>query len=112
MADSLLNMKAFLATARAGSFSEAGRQLGVAPSVITKRVGQLEWSLKTTLLRRSTRRLALTEVGERYLDVIRQIVREYDEMAKGIMRSPNELEGQLRIKAPASPMVIDLAQLL
>ncbi|MGV7211807.1 LysR family transcriptional regulator [Bradyrhizobium sp. UFLA05-112] len=112
MADSLLNMKAFLATARAGSFSEAGRQLGVAPSVITKRVGQLEWSLKATLLRRSTRRLALTEVGERYLDVIRQIVREYDEMAKGIMRSPNELEGQLRIKAPASPMVIDLAQLL
>ena len=112
MADSLLNMKAFLATARAGSFSEAGRQLGVAPSVITKRVGQLEWSLKATLLRRSTRCLALTEVGERYLDVIRQIVREYDEMAKGIMRSPNELEGQLRIKAPASPMAIDLAQLL
>lgn len=112
MADSLLNMKAFLATARAGSFSEAGRQLEVAPSVITKRVGQLEWSLKTTLLRRSTRRLALTEVGERYLDSIRQIVREYDEMAKGIMRSPNELEGQLRIKAPASPMVINLAQLL
>jgi len=112
MADSLLNMKAFLATARTGSFSEAGRQLGVAPSVITKRVGQLEWSLKATLLRRSTRRLALTEVGERYLDVIRQIVRDYDEMAKGIMRSPNELEGQLRIKAPASPMVIDLAQLL
>jgi DNA-binding transcriptional LysR family regulator len=112
MADSLLNMKAFLATARAGSFSEAGRQLGVAPSVITKRVGQLEWSLQTTLLRRSTRRLQLTEVGERYLDVIRQIVREYDEMAKGIMRSPNELEGQLRIKAPASPMAIDLAEVL
>ena len=112
MADSLLNMKAFLATARAGSFSEAGRQLAVAPSVITKRVGQLEWSLRTTLLHRSTRRLQLTEVGERYLDVIRQIVREYDEMAKGIMRSPNELEGQLRIKAPASPMAIDLAQVL
>jgi DNA-binding transcriptional LysR family regulator len=112
MADSLLNMKAFLATARAGSFSEAGRQLGIAPSVVTKRVGQLEWSLRTTLLRRSTRRLKLTEVGERYLEAIRQIVREYDEMAAGIMRSPHELEGQLRIKAPASPPVIDLAQLL
>nr|WP_284268414.1 LysR family transcriptional regulator [Bradyrhizobium iriomotense] len=101
-----------MATARVGSFSEAGRQLGVAPSVITKRVGQLEWSLRATLLRRSTRRVALTEIGERYLDVIRGIVREYDEMAKGIMRSPKELEGQLRIKAPASPMPIDLAQLL
>ena len=112
MADNVLNMKAFLASVRAGSFSEAGRQLGVAPSVITKRVGQLEWSLQTTLLRRSTRSLQLTEVGERYFDPIRRIVREYDEMVAGIMRSPNELEGPIRIKAPASPMVIDLAQLL
>lgn len=112
MTDSLLNMKAFLASVRAGSFSEAGRQIGVAPSVITKRVGQLEWSLQTTLLRRSTRSLQLTEVGERYFDSIRRTVREYDEMVAGIMRSPNELEGQIRIKAPASPMVIDLAQLL
>jgi DNA-binding transcriptional LysR family regulator len=112
MTDSLLNMKAFLASVRAGSFSEAGRQLGVAPSVITKRVGQLEWSLRTTLLKRSTRSLQLTEVGERYAETVRRIVREYDEMAAGIMRSPNELEGQIRIKAPASPMAIDLAQLL
>ena len=112
MTDSLLNMKAFVATVRAGSFSEAGRQLGIAPSVVTKRVGQLEWSLRTTLLRRSTRRLQLTEVGERYLDIIRQIVRDYDEMAAGIMRSPGELEGPVRIKAPASPMAIDLAGLL
>lgn len=112
MTDSLLNMKAFVATVRAGSFSEAGRQLGIAPSVVTKRVGQLEWSLRCTLLRRSTRRLQLTEVGERYLEVIRAIVREYDEMVAGIMRSPQELEGQVRIKAPASPMAIDLADIL
>jgi DNA-binding transcriptional LysR family regulator len=112
MTDSVLNMKAFLASVRAGSFSEAGRQLGVAPSVITKRVGQLEWSLQTKLLKRTTRSLQLTEVGERYFETIRRIVREYEEMATGIMRSPNELEGQVRIKAPASPMAIDLAQLL
>ena len=112
MTDSLLNMKAFVATVRAGSFSEAGRQLGVAPSVVTKRVGQLEWALRCTLLRRSTRRLQLTEVGERYLDAIRGIVREYDEMVAGIRRSPEELEGQVRIKAPASPMAIDLAEIL
>jgi len=112
MTDSLLNMKAFLATVRTGSFSEAGRQLGVAPSVVTKRVGQLEWSLRTTLLRRSTRRLQLTEVGERQLDVIRQIVRDYDDMVAGVMQSAHELEGQVRIKAPASPMAIDLAEVL
>jgi len=112
MSDSLLNMKAFVATARCGSFSEAARQLGLAPSVVTKRVGQLEWSLKCKLLRRSTRRLQLTEVGERYLETMQQIVREYDEMAAGVKRSPDEIEGQIRIKAPGSPMAIDLAALL
>ncbi|GLH75172.1 transcriptional regulator [Bradyrhizobium sp. SSBR45G] len=112
MSDSLLNMKAFVATARAGSFSEAARQLRLAPSVVTKRVTQLEWSLKSKLLRRSTRRLQLTEVGERYLETMQQIVREYDEMAAGVKRSPDEIEGLIRIKAPGSPMAIDLSGLL
>ncbi|MGY3452889.1 LysR family transcriptional regulator [Bradyrhizobium sp. USDA 4353] len=112
MSDSLLNMKAFVATARGGSFSEAARQLGLAPSVVTKRVSQLEWSLKCKLMRRSTRRLQLTEVGERYLETMQHIVREYDEMAAGVKRSPDEIEGQIRIKAPGSPMAIDLCGLL
>ncbi|CCD92411.1 putative Transcriptional regulatory protein (LysR substrate binding domain) [Bradyrhizobium sp. ORS 375] len=112
MSDSLLNMKAFVATARSGSFSEAARQLRLAPSVVTKRVTQLEWSLKCKLLRRSTRRLQLTEVGERYLETMQQIVREYDEMAAGVKRSPDEIEGQIRIKAPGSQMAIDLCGLL
>ena len=41
--DTLLNIKAFLATAKAGNFSEAARQSGVAPSVMAKRIDQLEW---------------------------------------------------------------------
>ena len=112
MSDSLLNMKAFVATARNGSFSEAARQLGLAPSVVTKRVSHLEWSMKCKLLRRSTRRLQLTEIGERYLETMQQIVREYDEMAAGVKRSPHEIEGHIRIKAPGSPMAIDLPRLL
>ena len=40
--DTLLNIKAFLASARAGSFSAAARQLGVAPSVVVKRINRLE----------------------------------------------------------------------
>jgi DNA-binding transcriptional LysR family regulator len=54
--DTILNMKAFLATARSGSFSEAARQLSVAPSVVSKRVNQLEWQLRSRLLERTTRR--------------------------------------------------------
>ena len=92
--DTILNMKAFLATARSGSFSEAARQLSVAPSVVSKRVNQLEWQLRARLLERTTRRVRLTEVGEQYLPTVRGIVTEYEDLVTGIQRSPGELEGQ------------------
>src|SRR5256885_15106115 len=100
--DILLNIKAFLATARTSSFSEAARQLGVAPSVITKRVNQLETHLQTRLLERSTRRVTLTETGEIYLPKIRHLVDEFDELRAGIVRSAGELDGHLRLVAPTT----------
>jgi DNA-binding transcriptional LysR family regulator len=92
-------MRAFLLTASAGSFSEAARQLGVAPSVVTKRVGQLEWALKGQLLSRTTRKVALTELGERYVTSIRRVVQEYDDIVSGMTRASSEVEGHIRIKA-------------
>jgi DNA-binding transcriptional LysR family regulator len=100
--DTILNMKAFLATARSGSFSEAARQLSVAPSVVSKRVNQLEWQLRARLLERTTRRVRLTEVGEQYLPTVRGIVAEYEDLVTGIQRSPGELEGHIRVKAPSA----------
>lgn len=100
--DTILNMKAFLATARSGSFSEAARQLSVAPSVVSKRVNQLEWQLRSRLLERTTRRVRLTEIGEQYLPTIRGIITEYDDLVAGSLRAPGELEGHIRVKAPAA----------
>jgi DNA-binding transcriptional LysR family regulator len=100
--DTILNMKAFLATARSGSFSEAARQLSVAPSVVSKRVNQLEWQLRSRLLERTTRRVRLTEVGEQYLPTIRGIITEYDDLVAGMLRAPGELEGHIRVKSPAA----------
>lgn len=100
--DTILNMKAFLATARSGSFSEAARQLSVAPSVVSKRVNQLEWQLRSRLLERTTRRVRLTEIGEQYLPTIRGIITEYDDLVAGMLRAPGELEGHIRVKAPSA----------
>jgi DNA-binding transcriptional LysR family regulator len=100
--DTLLNIKAFLATARSSSFSEAARQLGVAPSVVTKRVTQLETHLQTRLLERSTRRVALTQTGESYLPKIRNLVEEFDELRAGIVRTTDALDGHLRLIAPTT----------
>jgi DNA-binding transcriptional LysR family regulator len=100
--DTLLNLRAFLTTARTGSFSKAARELGVAPSVVTKRVQQLEWQLRCPLFHRTTRVVSLTEIGERYVPSVKDIVNGYDEMAAGILKSPGEIEGHLRIKTPAA----------
>lgn len=99
--DMLLKLKAFIATADASNFSEAARNSFVSPSVIMKRVDELEWNLKTTLFERSTRRLTLTDTGQSYLTHARQLIQSYNDMVSGAILSPGRIEGPIRIKAPA-----------
>jgi DNA-binding transcriptional LysR family regulator len=56
-----------VASAESGSFSAAGRQLGVPLPTISRKVADLEAHLNTQLLVRSTRKLALTEAGAAYV---------------------------------------------
>ncbi len=100
--DSLQNMKALLMVSRTGSFVAAAQRLGVAPSVVTKRVNQLEWQLRAPLLHRTTRKVWLTELGERHLAKIQRIIQDYEQLAAGMLDSPELLEGHLRISAPAA----------
>lgn len=88
--------------ARLGSFSAAARQLGLVPSVVTKRIGQLEQSLGTKLLVRSTRGLTLTSAGERYLPRFVRFVAELEEMFAPAVNEDEPLTGHLRIKAPTT----------
>jgi DNA-binding transcriptional LysR family regulator len=88
--------------ARLGSFSAAARELGLVPSVVTKRIGQLEQSLGTKLLVRSTRGLTLTAAGERYLPRFVRFVAELEEMFAPAVSEEEPLAGHLRIKAPTT----------
>ena len=112
MSDTILNMRAFLLVAAAGSFSEAARQAEVAPSVITKRIRQLEWALKTPLFSRTTRSVKLTELGERYLASMRQVVREYDDIVGGVVRASSEIEGHIRVKGSTTQAMMELLPVL
>lgn len=76
--------------------------MGLAASVVTKRVNQLEHHLQTTLFQRSTRKLTLTEAGARYLDRSRTLIAEFDELITGSTQSPDDVEDFLRVKAPMS----------
>jgi DNA-binding transcriptional LysR family regulator len=112
MPDTLLNMKAFLATARTSSFTEAARQIGTATSVVTKRVSQLEWALKVKLFQRTARGVALTEAGEQYFGALRGIVTSYDDIVEGVLRANGKIEGIIRIKAPTALTVLYLGEVL
>jgi DNA-binding transcriptional LysR family regulator len=100
--DTYQNLKTFQAVAHFGSFSRAARQLGLAASVVTKRINQLEQQLKVVLFKRSTRQLILTEVGRRYLERSRLVLADFDALLRDPGSSPGDVEDFLRVKAPTS----------
>jgi DNA-binding transcriptional LysR family regulator len=105
-------MRAFLMVARSHSFSDAARRLELAPSVVTKRVNQLEWRLGAPLLQRTTRSVSLTDLGERHLARMERLLRDYDDLVAGVLDRPEALEGSLRVSAPAAMTTLVLPKLL
>jgi DNA-binding transcriptional LysR family regulator len=88
--------------ARLGSFSAAARELGLAPSVITKRITRLEEEVNTRLIVRSTRGLTLTPAGERLLPRFQRVIAELDELLVDTPVVNGEIEGHLRVKGPTT----------
>ena len=86
----------------AGSLSAAGRQMGLSPAMVSKRLARLEARLGVKLVHRTTRRLTLTEAGERFhADVVSilEAVRAAEERLTGGGQRP---AGPLRVAAPTS----------
>src|SRR5687768_13426935 len=70
--ETLANLESFVRSAELGGFSVAARQLGLTPSAVSRNVALLEKNLGTRLFHRSTRKLTLTESGERFLAGVRE----------------------------------------
>lgn len=100
MQDRLEAMSLLLKVVEQGSFSAAGRALGMPVPTLSRRIADLEAHLGARLLTRTTRRLALTETGAAYARSARQIldaVREAETQAAGEFVQPR---GDLVITAP------------
>ena len=110
--NTLLNIKAFLLVARSGSFSGAARELGVAPSVVTKRITRLEEEMGAQLFVRSTRALSLTSAGERLLPQYQRLVAELDEIIGATAAAERGIEGHLRVKGPTTLTSLFLGPIL
>lgn len=92
-------MRTFAQVVDSGSFVNASRALDMAPAVVTRVVADLEQHLGARLMTRTTRRVALTDVGERYLDRVRRILDDIDD-ANGLVRQSQVApEGEVRVAA-------------
>lgn len=98
--DRLTEISAFARVVQTGSFAEAARQMHVSPTIISRHVRELEEWLGVRLLNRTTRHVALTEIGhvvyERCLEVLAQF-EILEETASDWRGSPR---GTLRVSAP------------
>ncbi|AYC33765.1 LysR family transcriptional regulator [Pseudomonas cavernae] len=77
--DTLQTMRAFVSVAETGSFTGAAQQLNTTTAYVSRAVASLETHLRARLLNRTTRRIALTEAGQRYLLRCEQILAYIDE---------------------------------
>ena len=97
----------FSAIVQAGSISRAADQLGYGKSVVSRQLARLEEDLGARLIQRSTRRLALTEIGdmvlqearriEQSLTSIEQLTDQYQQQVRGVLRISCSMAGRLLV---------------
>lgn len=96
MSDHLEALRLFVRVARRGSFSAAGRELGVPQSTASRMIAALEREIGASLLTRTTRAVALTDAGADFLTRIEPLLADLDE-AEHAARGTSDLRGQLRV---------------
>ncbi len=82
--------------------SEAGREMGLSPAVVSKRVSMLEERLGARLFQRTTRQLTLTETGAGYFKRVVDILNLIEEAEDFVNRRNESPQGVLRVSAPTS----------
>lgn len=95
-------LQVFVAVVEAGSFTAAADRLDIAKSAVSRRVSALEERLGVQLLRRTTRRLNLTETGQSFYEQSARILADLDEAEAAATQEHGELRGVLRVALPLS----------
>jgi DNA-binding transcriptional LysR family regulator len=109
---SLDMLEAFIKAVDHLSVSAAAAELGVSKGLISKRIVQLEETVKATLLTRSSRKIALTPAGEIYVEYARQALSAVNLAHEGLQTLRSAPSGLIRLTAPISWGQKVLAKLL
>ena len=107
----LQQLSSFLAVVRAGSFVGAADATALSKAAISRHVSELEAHLGVRLLHRTTRRLSLTDDGQRFHAQAVELVAAFEELEAETSASGGEAAGVLRINAPVSFGNLHLAPL-
>lgn len=100
--DRLRSLTAFVAVVECGSFVDAARRIHSSNAAISRYIQELETYLGVRLLQRSTRKIALTDVGRDYYQRIKQILTDLDDADSTVGANNASLVGTIRINAPLS----------
>ena len=100
-ADRAHALEVFATVVDRGSFSAAGRVLGLTPSAVSRTIDRIEARLGVRLLLRTTRALALTAEGQAYLQAARRILADLDDAEQEIA-DQGAPRGRLRVSAALS----------
>lgn len=95
-------MTVFRRVAELKSFTAAARELGLSNAAVSKHVAALEERLRSRLLQRTTRSVALTSAGAAYLARCARILDDLDELDVAVSQASSAPKGLLRVNAPAA----------
>ncbi|WP_343551135.1 LysR family transcriptional regulator [Pantoea sp.] len=112
MNNKLNAINTFICVAEAGSFSAAARQTGMKQSAVSQQIAALEDELGVVLLHRTTRAMALTEQGERYLQQMRPLLAAMQEVEGQLRPVQQALKGKVHIQLPSGLGQLFLPHLL
>src|SRR5260370_11245045 len=93
----LATLESFVRSAETGGFSAAARRLSLTPAAVSRNVATLERNLGIRLFQRSTRKLTLTEAGERFLHEIRNNLDEFQASIASVSTDRGEAAGVLQV---------------
>lgn len=110
--ETLANLESFVRSAETGSFSAAGRRLALTPAAVSRNVAMLERNLGVRLFQRSTRKLTLTEAGERFLAAIGGNLDALQAAIAGAASDQGEPAGVLKVSLAPTFGVTHLMPLL
>ena len=96
----LRRMAVFASVVQSGSMRRAARELGLTPSAVSQQIRQLEKETGVTLLRRSTRRLALTDAGQAFYEGCAAMLEAAHSAHARLSELHDEVVGELTISAP------------